>query len=931
MNKSHDAALVVGLNEAQARAVTSTHGRMLLVAGAGAGKTTVLARRVVALILRGVPPEFILCVTFTRKTAGEMEDRITALLATHKPGARIPEIRTLHAWGAQMIRRYSEHFGLTHDFSIYDETDREDVIRMVARERQHKGWERSRLDTLLREQALRDAYAERLLAGNAIDFDTIERYALRLLEEHPEVKTRWTRFYRHALVDEYQDTNLAQVAILSNVAPDNLCVIGDPRQCQPAGSLVLTPSGWRAIETLRTGDEVCGWDRRTKHVYRSKGSPVVTACRSYTGRLYTVVTETGRRTTTTDTHRWLTRWDPTLAAELSAVYVMHSTERNAYRMGWCKVLDESGGFTAQHYKQRAAIEGADALWLVELHRDRGNASIRESILSTIYTLPLLMFRSAQGNLLYTQDRLDRAWTELARHSRIGFKELARVFGIIEESPHFRRGQPRGRQTLFECVSAHLREGMMVPIWDGEVGYRWERIAKVEVAEVTDEPVWSLDVERHHSYVTDGSICTLNSIYRFRGAEVQTIVDHARDAAFEVIELTTNYRSLPGIVAFGNGCVDGDWTPMESGRPNPVPPCEECGGDGFELFSLDMIEDGWTPTNLPPCHACKGSQRVVTAHTFRSEPPLVAGLIRDERARGTRYGEIAVLARNWAAIEDIHENLRAAGVPVNFCGADADPWTSEDGRAMARALILSGNTADDNLTGLLSEWGALGRRRFPLLGEFRAMARRARASLLKTLGESDPEWGRVWARLQRVEGGWTLVDHVRAFLDGLGVLETYAERGLVSRIATVNELLGELAKRGGSLEEFREWWIGRTTADRIEESRDAVRLMTIHAAKGLEFKVVVLADCRAGVFPTDRVKATPADLAEDLRVFYVGVTRARDRLYCTFPLLRRDLWTGAVDPVTPSAYLSRPGGPGKATEWKPPRWGGSLPARWSSPA
>lgn len=610
-----DNVLTHGLNPAQARAVLSDHHRLLLIAGAGAGKTAVLTRRVARLIAAGVPPELILCVTFTRKAAGEMHERIEAILHEHLPRAKVPEIRTLHAWGAQMIRRYADHFGLTADFSVYDDKDREDVLRLVARERNHKSWERGRLETLLKDEAIRRGYAERLLSGNAIDFDMIERFTLRLIEEHPEVRSRWTDHYRHVLVDEYQDTNLAQVAILRGVRPENLCVVGDPRQ---------------------------------------------------------------------------------------------------------------------------------------------------------------------------------------------------------------------------------------------------------------------------------------SIYRFRGAEVRTIVEHARDADFEVIELEYNYRSVPGIVAYGNGCVEGDWAPMVSGR-----------------------------TDAPPGPAVEG-------WTFRQEPPLVAALVREQVAQGRRFGDLAVLARNWAALEAVRDNLVAARIPVNFCGQDEDPWATDDGRAVARSLLLSHNGNDDNLAALLSEWGALGRRRFPSgTAGLRAEALRARRSMLWALSQHDPEWEAVLARLTtRVAGAWSPADHVRCFLEGLKVLDTYAERGLVSRIATITALLAELPKRADTLEDFADWWMSRSQVERLDRSRDAVHVLTVHGAKGLEWPVVILADARAGVFPSDRVKATDEDRQEDLRVFYVGVTRARDRLLVTCPQRVRDPWTGAVSPATPSTYLERPGGPGlPLTTWTPGRWGGLTPASW----
>lgn len=645
MQQQIHAALAEGLNDDQRRAVFTTHPKVVTVAGAGAGKTETLARRVCRLLADGVPSELVLGVTFTRKAAAEMEERVGRRIEELFAGARrvpaVPEFRTLHSWGARLIRRYPDHFGLSTDFTIYDDRDSEDVLRACAREVGHKTPDTSRVETLKKDKKIAALYLQRLQEGNAIDFDQVEAFALRLFREHPDAQREWTSRYRHILVDEYQDTNLAQVAILDGLAPANLFVVGDPRQ---------------------------------------------------------------------------------------------------------------------------------------------------------------------------------------------------------------------------------------------------------------------------------------SIYRFRGAEVATIIERAKDAGYELIELATNYRSVPAVVEVANGLVDGDWKPMESARPADEAPA-------------------------------------VTGHLFRDQPPVVADVLRAIHAAGTPWGGIAVLGRNWSALAEVRDHLADTEIPHRYYGDEADPWTTDDGRALARAILLAANLRDDNLVAFLAEWGAVGRRRFPDLSPLRARAAKQRASLLEVLAGADSGWGAYVAMLQAMDrespeftAGWVGLCAVT----GLGVLMAYEDRELETRRKALLALIDVVSH--WTLDQFREWWIDRGVLDRVAGGMCAlchgdcskpprgyltgevcpecngtgdlqqVHLLTVHAAKGLEWPAVVCLDVRDGVYPSGRKSTTEEDAAEDLRVLYVAVTRARDRLALVCPSRYRPPWGGPVQDCRPSPFLERTTAP--AMEWwHPVAWGGRLPVGW----
>ncbi|BAS28643.1 ATP-dependent helicase [Limnochorda pilosa] len=243
------------LNPRQREAVEHGDGPLLVVAGAGSGKTRVLTYRIAYLIeVRGVPAHAILAVTFTNKAANEMRQRIERLI-----GARAEQawIGTFHATCVRMLRQSGRAIGLRPDFGIFDGSDQLVLVRRVMKELNidSKRYEpRSILGAISaakNETTAPEAYAERasdpwerqvakvyrlyqqgLEEANALDFDDLLLQANRMLEESPEVLRRYQERFRHVLVDEYQDTNHAQYLLVNRLAAAhrNLCVVGDADQ-----------------------------------------------------------------------------------------------------------------------------------------------------------------------------------------------------------------------------------------------------------------------------------------------------------------------------------------------------------------------------------------------------------------------------------------------------------------------------------------------------------------------------------------------------------------------------------------------------------------------------------------------------------------------------------------------------------------------------
>jgi DNA helicase II / ATP-dependent DNA helicase PcrA len=248
--------LLDDLNPPQRDAVLAGDGPLLVLAGAGSGKTRVIAHRIAHLIgVRGVDPRNVLAVTFTNKAAGEMARRVEALLAP--VGIRPPLIATFHSACVRILRRHGEHIGLPRHFTIYDEDDRLALVKECMKEGElaERGFTPSaaghRISYLKNQMitvqdALREArgpweqkaalvysrYEKRLKETGAADFDDLLLLVVRLLADVPEVLAYYRGLWRHVLVDEYQDTNRAQYRIIRQLTSEhrNVCVVGDPDQ-----------------------------------------------------------------------------------------------------------------------------------------------------------------------------------------------------------------------------------------------------------------------------------------------------------------------------------------------------------------------------------------------------------------------------------------------------------------------------------------------------------------------------------------------------------------------------------------------------------------------------------------------------------------------------------------------------------------------------
>jgi superfamily I DNA/RNA helicase len=247
---------MAGLNEAQQAAVDHRQGPLLILAGAGSGKTRVLTQRIAALLREGVPPEAILAVSFTNKAADEMRERMQALCGKARSEALV--LSTFHSFGVRFVHEEKFTLGLGKKFVIFDQGDSLGVVKDILRHMRDSGAAR-RLDPAAIQARVskwkneglspadvpesdfeyddiaRDVYPDyvaRLHAMRALDFDDLLLAPVRLLRDNDAVRAKWRARFRHVMVDEFQDTSVVQLELVKLLVNElgNVCVVGDDDQ-----------------------------------------------------------------------------------------------------------------------------------------------------------------------------------------------------------------------------------------------------------------------------------------------------------------------------------------------------------------------------------------------------------------------------------------------------------------------------------------------------------------------------------------------------------------------------------------------------------------------------------------------------------------------------------------------------------------------------
>ncbi|HEY6102390.1 MAG TPA: UvrD-helicase domain-containing protein [bacterium] len=993
--------LLADLNPPQREAVTHPGGPLLILAGAGSGKTRVLAYRVAHLLReRRLPPGRILAVTFTNKAASEMRERVDRLLGGGI--TRAMWIGTFHHICSRILRRSGDRIGIERNFVIYDDDDQRSVVRRVLKDlglddrRFPPGVMLSYIDKAKNEAQDHLAYAQQasgfyeevvarvyrayqtaLREANALDFDDLLLGALQLFDEAPDVLAEYQERFQHVLVDEYQDTNHAQYLIVKRLADKhrNLCVVGDDDQCLVRGTQVLTTAGVSTVEALPEETMVlsaCG-SGRTASV-----SARVLPVRSYRGTIITIRTTRGHELTATPNHLVFGRVMP--RPELHYVYLMQR-RGIGYRVGRTRgVRSRGGGVVGNGLALRLNGEVADRVWILAASQDESEAAKLEQLYAFSYGLPTTVFHVRGRRMSLRQGDVDEIYRSIDTEARA--MRLLADLHLFEEYPHQRAGavvrgqtarrlvdftmfgdgrayerrpwsdhriqlvtsgaEMRGRVWGFPIRSgkgdgwrvetarcdydagwemsrrlaamidgepvvraalvnsrrgaawyrvvhallpiSHLHPGMNIAVADGD------RVVEDQVvssqAGMYEGPVYDIEVPYLRNYIANG-IVVHNSIYRWRGADIRNILDFERDYPdVTVIKLEQNYRSTKSILAAAGGVI----------AHNPHRHAKRLWTANTQGDLLLQYE----------------------AYDGHDEARMIADEIRRLRA-GLRYRDMVVLYRTNAQSRLFEEQFLRVGIPYTIVGG-VRFYERKEVRDLIAYLRLALNPGDDASFSRIINVPRRGIGDISLQ-RLAAFAQRQGLGLLEGLARPEGT-AELPKAAQRAAGGFVglmerlrdRVHRVRAtdlleativetgyqqMLEVEGTDEAYGRLENLRELVTVAQEF-ENTTGESTLEAFLQHLALVTDLDTWQQDVDRATLMTLHSAKGLEFAVVFLAGLEEGLFPHARSLEEEGGLEEERRLCYVGMTRAKQRLYISHA--RNRTIFGTTTPAVASRFL-----------------------------
>jgi DNA helicase-2/ATP-dependent DNA helicase PcrA len=987
--------LLDNLNPAQRKAVECKDGPVLVIAGPGSGKTRVLTSRVAYLLeVRQVFPYRIMAVTFTNKAAREMRERLNRTVGVDKTSDLM--LGTFHSICARLLRREAPLIGVDHDFTIYDSDDQLTAVKAALSqlnldEKKYKPGaihhvistaknelitpDDFRPDTYFNEVAKRvyEKYNAILRANNALDFDDLLMESVRLLNQNQPVRDRMQERYLHVLVDEFQDTNIAQYNLVNLLAGKhhNLFCVGDPDQCLPADALISTPSGTVPVQRICAGDCVTAASGRgatmpaqVTHVER----------RPYDGELIHVKTKAGNEFCATPNHIVFARLG--INADIHCVYMMYRAGLG-YRIGVAKGARSDGESEDLQLgiKVRSNQESADRIWILQVCKAREEAYYWEDFFAFQYGIPTTVFHVRGRRMRMSQEHIDRLYQSIDtceraekllqdlqydpryphyipkskyRHtvnlryfgdqrrfernpwnahrvsvisSDLLLREKLEAMGIGTRAgrrntwrTEFSRMDFEDAQQVAEMVSraGGALASEALPIVTGAflvspVGHlpamRYHlmpaaqllpsmllavehegQIIIDEITEVKREPyqgyVYDLEVKHVHNYVT-GGVVVHNSIYKWRGADYRNVLRLQQDyPALEIIALDQNYRSTQTILDSAMAVI----------KKNP-------NRKHIKLFT----ERGQGP-------------KIVLRELFNAEEEaqyVVDTILELQRQDAAQPGEVAIMYRTNAQSRALEDAFVRAGIPYKLVGATRFYARKEIKDVLAYLRIVN-NPADtislqrvinvpprgigDKTFSLLDETARANQMTcFDVLTQGKLSGRSAKA-----LAEFAALWQK-WIHLRDELNVGQLLDQVLSSSGYRDFVKDGTEEG-DDRWANVLELHSVAEATGDApLSDFLNDVALVSESDNLEENANAPVLLTLHAAKGLEFRCVFIVGLEEGILPHSRSFEDPEEMEEERRLLYVGITRAKDRLYL-LRAFRRGMW-GQSDVAEPSRFLA----------------------------
>ncbi len=777
--------LLEKMNPQQAEGVQAVDGPVLLLAGAGSGKTRVITHRIAWLIQeRGVAPDSILAVTFTNKAAKEMADRVEKLIGASTLAK--PLLATFHSFCVRMLRRDIEVLrapdgsGLTRTFAIYDESDQQQLLKGIMRRMglddkqltprtvlSRISWAKNHMlnpqefylqsadPTGERIAHLYEAYGKELRKNNALDFDDLLLEAVHLLRASGETRERYNRRYRYLLIDEYQDTNRPQYELMKLLAgPEhNVCVVGDEDQSiyswrgADIRNILEFEKDFPAAKTIRLEQNY----RSTEVILQAAGAVVA---------------------------------------------------RNAQRKGKDLWTSREGGAKIGYYEapdgENEALFIAD--YINKYLRKAGETEERPRV-------AVLYRTNSQSRLV--EEALRRYGISYTMVGGFSFYERAEIKDLL----------------------SYLK--------------------------LVQNPHDSIALQRVINTPTRGigrtTLDTLERLAIETGTSTYTAIGHA------LKERLLPSRALIALDAFRRM--------IEDARALLAP--------GFaDKLSADVATDADATLALSDVH---------TADTRDDQPTELDRTLHAGDDTSFAFGDAA---QGTLALGD----------------ADFDPASFGDANESATAFDFSGDASpapqlDAASFNPFADAPAPKRKPGKRVQQLGAPAEEARK-------QRDEETAEAF---RKPGDPATLPELIRFINDRSGYIRALEEEGTpeaFSRIENLKELANaaqDAQERGESLADFLDHAALVSDTDKINPDA-RVTLMTLHAAKGLEFPLVLLAGLEENLFPHSRSLNDPAQMEEERRLCYVGMTRAMDALLLTRARYRRRYGNDMPEPSIPSRFL-----------------------------
>ena len=934
------------LNPSQQEAVKHQEGPLLVLAGAGSGKTRALTYRAAYLIQeRGISPENILLLTFTNKAAGEMKERIRKLLITNNKLliTNLPFAGTFHSFCARLLRQEGKAIGLSANYLIYDETDQRETIKRALEKLdipqkdfnprsvlnaisqvknelipalEYPQYAKGPYQTTIARIYL--TYQRFLKDAQALDFDDLLMETVRLLKKEDVVLKKYQHRYQYILVDEWQDTNHAQYVLTKLLAKKwrNLNVVGDASQCLPPETLIGTPRGFKKIKNLVENDQVIAASGRGKtNIFKIRKI----SRRFFRGQLVYITTKGGKTLRSTPNHILFAALRPT--EKTYWVYLMYRRDKG-YRIGIAKGQragdKRRGSKPSIGLSTRGNQEAADKMWIIKTCSDKQEATFWELYYSCKYGIPTLVFDTCGRNMQITQRQINNLFSSVNTTRRA--KKLMEDLNLNPNFPHHRpKGisgkkqpdrqivhlkffedprqsqkspwsahrvtlnttdqnlkkqvkktgfytRPGRRKTwrteilrlkyseadkiaqklstsagkidisyeaflekkrkFFFHPASHIQPEMIVAIEkDGVI--KGEVVTKVEWQNYNGF-VYDLDIEEVHNYLAN-SIVVHNSIYGWRGADYRNLIRLQEDfPEIKIINLERNYRSTQTILDAANEVI-------KHNHSHPI----------LKLW-----------TKNPQGEKISFYQ----AQSEKDEADFIIRAIQEHllKSKQKNLNQFAVLYRTNAQSRVIEEQLLHTGIPYTLVGGVRfyDRKETKDVLAYLRLLI----NPQDKVSHQRVE--KLGKRRFK---KFIELAKKLKGEEIEKLTTSE-----IMDETFETTGYLELYDPERE--EDLMRLENIKE--LKSVAAEFPQLIDFLENVALVQQEYLPAGVGLSK----EKKNNAVTLMTAHAAKGLEFPFVFMVGMEEGLFPHSRSLLDQSEIEEERRLCYVGMTRAKQKLF-----------------------------------------------------